>query len=140
MDSSKYQRTVMLDSRAMLTVTAWKIRHAVQHQEELLQFIALTSQLVRDETEDTLAALLDADYMKAIQRMLEHSVSEVEELDKVSLIDLPDLIQAMWELNQLEKFLGKSHALATWASLKLVEAQKIARETLERAGVTPPES
>lgn len=134
MYDTKYQRTITLDSGQTLTVTAWKLKHASTHQRELLNFVAVGAMLATAEAdEEALGVLIEGEYVTAVQQMLEHSVTEIEKVNQVQLIDMPLIMQTLWELNQLESLLAKVEALAINLRGRLTKAQKTEMEALQNA-------
>lgn len=110
-------QTVPLQSGVSVTIRAWGLDYVEQHTADFFAFLRLFVQGVRGQNLDAQPAALGL-----LSRVARASLTKPEDAELLTVADLPDLAQAIFELNRLGDVAGGLIGLLTRAQQAVSEA------------------
>lgn len=110
-------RPVTLQSGATVTLRAWGLDHIEQHTSDFFAFLRLFVQGVRGAAIEEQPALLGL-----LGRVARSSLTDPADADLLTVADLPEVAQAIYDLNGLDRVAGKLIGLLTRAQQAVSDA------------------
>ncbi|GAA0508386.1 hypothetical protein [Deinococcus depolymerans] len=100
---SPYQKTVPLRSGVTVTVQAWAFADMAARSAEFMGMLESFTARIKGEVTD----LPDVDALRLMERTVRFSLHRPEDHELLRACDLPDLVEAIWEVNGLGDLVGK---------------------------------
>ena len=120
------QRTVTLSGGATVTVEAWPFGYVMANSADFFAVLEFCTQVMRGEI-DVLSGY-GAQHGALLTRVIEQSLSRPADTQLLKVSDVPDILEAIFELNGLEELIKKS--------LRLRERQLLAATSLPGLSAT----
>ncbi len=113
---SEHAQTVQLANGVTITVVAWSLDQIAANSADFLNLLrAFTSSLTSDQP-------LAAEFSTLVVRSVRLSLLQPEDAAHITARDLPDVMQAVWEINGLGDLVKKLLALQLQVRTGLQEA------------------
>lgn len=113
---SEHARTVTLASGPTITLTAWTLEQISANTADYFNLLrAFLADLKAEAT-------LDQEFTTLLVRLVRLSLAQPEDATHVTARDLPEVLEAIWELNELGEFAKKLLSLHHRLQANLLEA------------------
>ncbi|RJF74463.1 hypothetical protein D3875_04070 [Deinococcus cavernae] len=97
-------RPLQLSDGSQVTVKAWLMDELVAHPLEFMALIDALNAPITGQPADLFREQIPA----ALHRAVRVSLQQPEDMQRVKVADLPDLLEAIWEVNAVQELQKKS--------------------------------